>query len=207
MPDMKKIRDGVIRSLPEISEISNRALRDQVVEAWTLALSETSFSSLDQLTCSANLGRRNYPGKTQAHHIRGVACMARAMAREMLQLENGDIGVDPELALVGGLVHDIGKPYMYDPANHKRWQSDSRYTGDPPLRHTAYGAHIALKAGLPEEIVHVVAMHEMNREGQYGARSVYVELVSYADYAYWAFLNAMGLLNTDPTPIKEGVYY
>ncbi len=206
MTDLGKLREGVLTSLPELSDIASEELREKSIEAWVLALSETSFTSLDDLTCSNNLGKVTYDGRTQSHHIRGVGRMARAMAQEMVFL-SPDIGIDPDIALAGGLLHDVGKPYLYDPKNYTRWQSNIALLGDPPIRHAAYGAHIAMRVGLPEEIVHIIAMHEMDREGQYGARSAYVELVSYADYVYWKILKSLDVLVPEGTKITPGVSY
>jgi putative nucleotidyltransferase with HDIG domain len=153
------------------------------------------------------VGRLNFPNQTQAHHVRGVGRIARAMAREMIDLHGDIIKIDPELALAGGLVHDLGKPFLFDSKNIKRWQENVIYTGEPPIRHTTYGAHIALQVGLPEEIVHVIALHETNRDGQYVVHSVYLEIVALADIAYWQIPNQLRLLGNDPVPVSPGAYY
>ena len=44
MTDLTSYRDGVRRSLPELAMIQDAALREQVVEAWALALAETEFA-------------------------------------------------------------------------------------------------------------------------------------------------------------------
>jgi hypothetical protein len=46
MASMDELRAGVRKSLPEVEQITNKALRDKVVEAWALALSESEFASI-----------------------------------------------------------------------------------------------------------------------------------------------------------------
>ena len=49
MADIETLRAGVRNSLPEIEEIQDPVLRDQVVEAWALALSETEFERIEDI--------------------------------------------------------------------------------------------------------------------------------------------------------------
>ena len=49
MGDMAELRAGVRKSLPELDLISDQGLRDRVVEAWALALSETEFQRIEDL--------------------------------------------------------------------------------------------------------------------------------------------------------------
>lgn len=63
------------------------------------------------------------------------------------------------MLIAGALLHDVGKPYEFSPRNQERWQANPALAGYPAMRHPIYGANIALKAGLPESIVHAVATH------------------------------------------------
>ena len=204
MATMEELREGVARSLPEIAEISDEGLREKVVEAWALALSETQFSRIEEMECSGMIGSPHIPGRTQADHLRGVGRLARAMARELIELYDNELDIDPDMALAGGLLHDVGKPFFYDANNIQRWRENKAFTGQPPFRHTFYGAHIALNVGLPEEIAHLVAAHDAHMEGQYVTHSVYSHLVAHADAVYWGALYALGLPKPSSTPAVKG---
>jgi putative nucleotidyltransferase with HDIG domain len=202
MASMNELRQGVRKSLsPEINEIADKKLADKVVEAYAIALSETEFTSLDQMACSGMIGLWLIPGLTQADHLRGVGRLARAIARELRELLGEKITVDPDFALAAGMLHDLGKPYFYDSAHIKRWRENKAYTGQPPFRHTFYGAHLALLAGLPEEIAHVIAGHEMDTEGKYFDHSVYLRIVGHADALYWEIPLRLGMTEKDPIEV------
>jgi putative nucleotidyltransferase with HDIG domain len=202
MASMVELRKGVRKSLsPEIGEIADKKLAGKVVEAYALALSETEYTSLEQLSCSGMIGGWHIPGLTQADHLRGVGKIARAIAREMRGLYGDDLDLDPDLALAAGMLHDLGKPFFYDSGNIKRWNDNKAYTGQPPFRHTFYGAHLALQAGLPEEIAHVLAGHDIGMEGKFFDHSIYLKIVSHADALYWQIPSRLGMTEKDPTDV------
>ena len=184
----EKVRRGVIESLPEARQIKDEGLREKVYDAWAISLSESGYSKLEEIPNSgtpdtdiANVG-------TQADHLRGVARIAAAIATEFKNTFEG-FDVDMDEVIAGGLCHDLGKPFEY--ANQKRWKSDPRVTGKPSIRHTVYGVHVALTAGLPEKIAHIAGAHSL--EGEYVERSLAAEIVYYADHAFWGILDKAGI--------------
>ena len=104
-----------------------------------------------------------------------------------------DFDVDIDEVIAGGLCHDLGKPFEYNEENRSRWSSDPAATGFPSIRHTMYGVHIALSAGLPEKIAHIAGAHSM--EGQFLKRSLAGEIIHYADEAYWRILAKTDIVN------------
>ncbi len=94
--------------------------------------------------------------------------------------------------IAGGLCHDLGKPYEYSPANRARWDGDPSTSGRPAIRHPVYGVLIALLAGLPEGIAHIVGGH--SAEGENITRSLAATIVHHADHAYWEILRSAGKL-------------
>jgi 23S rRNA maturation-related 3'-5' exoribonuclease YhaM len=104
----------------------------------------------------------------------------------------GPLGVERDELIAGGLCHDLGKPYEYSPANRARWDGAPRAFGRPSIRHPVYGVHVALTAGLPEEIAHIVGGH--SAEGENIARSLAATIVHHADHAFWQILRSAGKL-------------
>ena len=200
--DKEKIRQSVIESLPEAKQIQNKELREKVYDAWTLALSESGYNSIEDLPSSGAPGFPCVIGNTQSAHLRGVARMATAMAKE-LKVLFPNFKVDLDDVLAGGLCHDLGKPFEYNQSNRNRWEADPGESGCPSIRHSVYGVHIALMAGLPERIAHIAGAHSM--EGEYISRSTACELVHYADYAFWPTVDKAGLLDghMPPHPSKK----
>jgi putative nucleotidyltransferase with HDIG domain len=143
---MDELRAGVRASLPEIDEIQDESLREKVVEAWAYALSQSEFTTIDEIRASGGPNTPKLKAGTQAHHLRGVARMAIALA-DALEAVHGDIGVNRDLLWACGLCHDVGKPYEFSPRNQARWQNDVAAAGYPAIRHSVYGVHVCLTVG------------------------------------------------------------
>src|SRR4051812_3868423 len=120
---MDELRAGVRASFPELAEIGDDDLRDRVVEAWALALSQTEYERIEDIPGSAVPTAGEMRGGTHVARLRGAAQIALAMA-EILDRLGGPLGVDRDLLLAGALCHDVGKPYEYSPRNRARWQAD-----------------------------------------------------------------------------------
>jgi putative nucleotidyltransferase with HDIG domain len=191
MASMEELRAGVRKSLPEVKHITSAELREKVVEGWAYALSQSEFTSIDEIKPSGNPNTPPLKQGTQSEHLRAVAVMAQALA-DGLEKIHGDIGVDRDLLWACGLCHDLGKPFEFSPRNQERWQKHIGASGYPAIRHSVYGVHVALTVGLPEAVAHTAGAH--SAEGQFIKRSLENTLVHYADEAYWHVLERAGLL-------------
>ncbi len=189
----KQLRESVRRALPEIEKIRDTNLRERVVDAWSFALAESSLGRIEDMPCSGSPNEAAIPGHTQADHLRGVALMAAGLA-DALESLFGPLDIDRDLLWAASLCHDVGKPFEYDPESRRRWSADRARYGDPSIRHSVYGVHVAYSVGLPEEIAHVCGAHSM--EGQYVERSLICEIVHRADYAFWNILAKAGARGT-----------
>jgi len=189
----KKIRDGVIKALPEAKQIKNQEIREKVYDAWAVSLATSGYKKIEDIPASGNPGTPVMRTGTQADHLRSVARLSAAIAKE-LKDTFPQFNVDMDEVIAGGLCHDLGKPFEFDAANQERWKSDPRVTGWPSIRHPVYGVHIALSAGLPEKIAHIAGAHSM--EGENVKRSLVGTIVHYADYTFWRVLETAGVLKT-----------
>lgn len=187
------IKDAVRADLPELSLIKDVDLAERVVTAWAMALADTEYRSISDIPPEGNPGEFILQRGTQAHHMRGTATLALAMADDLEKMM-GEFGIDRDILVAGALVHDVGKAYEFSPRNRKRWESDIGRFGMPAVRHPIYGVYYAVAAGLPEEVVHIVAVHSMEREGSFVAASKEAMLVQYADVAFWRVLARAGIV-------------
>lgn len=185
------LRQGVRKSLPEVNQIADPRLREQVVDAWALALAKSEFQRIEDIPASGNPGTPAMTRGTQTDHIRSVARLAATIA-DTLEAQVGPLGIDRDLLLAAALCHDVGKPFEFSHRNQERWRNDPQVSGYPALRHTLYGVHIALTVGLPEEVAHVAGTH--SKEGQFVIRSLINTIVYHADHAFWEVLASAGLL-------------
>ena len=120
--------------------------------------------------------------------------MALVIRNEMAEsfADLGGVEVSTDDVIAGGLLHDVGKAFEFDPQNQKRWQADSRKTGFPAMRHSVYGGYVALSVGLPEEIAHLISAH--SSEGNLIEKSVACVMVREGDHAFWGMAEDGGLL-------------
>jgi putative nucleotidyltransferase with HDIG domain len=189
-----ELRARVRADLPEVEEIRSPELRALVVEAWAVALAASSFDAIGEIEASGNPGVNTLKRGSQTDHIRGVTRMALALA-EQLQAQLPDLAVDRDLLIAGALCHDIGKPWEFDPENRRRWEADPHATGLPSIRHPAFGVHVCLTVGLPEQVAHCAAAH--SGEGELLVRSLENTIIHHADYAFWGIARAGGLLKPE----------
>lgn len=187
----KKIRDSVVKSLPEAKEIKNTELRSKVYNAWAISLQLNGFSKIEEMEHSGTPGIFASKGRTQTDHLRGVTRLAMKMANELKELFQ-EFQIDMDEVISGGLCHDIGKPFEYNKRNRERWSNKPSDSGSPAIRHSVYGVYIALSAGLPEKIAHIASAH--SKEGQFVERSLVCELIHFADEAYWHVLAKAGIV-------------
>jgi putative nucleotidyltransferase with HDIG domain len=185
------LRARVREELPEVEAIADSGLRAKVVEAWATALAGSSFGAIAEIRPSGNPDTPPLKRGTQTDHIRGVTRLAMRLADELTAMFP-ELPVNRDLLIAGALCHDVGTPWEFDPRNQARWKSAPRAAGAPSIRHPAYGVHICLTVGLPEEVAHCAGAH--SGEGELVTRSLENTIIHHADYAFWRILDAGGLL-------------
>jgi 23S rRNA maturation-related 3'-5' exoribonuclease YhaM len=183
------LRAQMREELPEVAEIQNPELREGIINAWALAIHNSSFSSIRDMPPSGNPGKMVLKSGDQTDHIRGVTRAAIVLADEFAA-SNPDMKINRDIVVAGGLCHDVGKPWEYDANNLQRWREAPRRTGLPSLRHNGYGAFLCLAVGLPEEVAHIASAH--SGEGELLIRSLECTIVNVADIGYWTIMLAGG---------------
>jgi putative nucleotidyltransferase with HDIG domain len=202
-PVTDELRRQVREELPEVAQISDQILLTRTVEAWAYALSRSSFRSIREIPPAGNPDINEAKRGDQTDHLRGVTRLAVAIAREM-GAAYPELSIDMDVIVAGGLLHDVGKAWEFDPANRKRWRVEQERYGRPSIRHPAYGAHICLSVGLPEEIAHIAMAH--SGEGELLVRSLACMIVHQADYTFWNTLLAGGQLKPETVAVDKRRY-
>ena len=193
-----EIRDNVRREMPILDEIKDAELRDGVVEAWATSLWLNGYTSASQMQGSANVNLWIETGATQADHACGVARLAKSVGEGWLK-KNPDFPIDLDVLIAGGLLHDVGKTYIYNEGNIQRWKADPGKYGWPAVSEPIYGYYVCKLVGLPEEICAVPAFHCV--EGSHFKRNMATTIVHAVDYLYWDCLKLTDLLEP-PEPKK-----
>jgi putative nucleotidyltransferase with HDIG domain len=182
---METGREDILKLFPEINEIENAELREKVVDTWLLALKDSRWEGIDDFPWIP--GRAEFI--TNVQHCRGVARIGMAIARSLLSAKDVAPGVtmDLDVVIAGCLLHDVGKLLEYAPP------PDPPGTKSPLgkyMMHHILGTHLAIKAGLPAEVVHCIESH---REPDSFERSYEAKIISWSDR-----LHADALLKVHP---------
>jgi putative nucleotidyltransferase with HDIG domain len=201
MADLERYRAGVRESLPELALIGDTALRDKVVEAWSIALAESDFDRMEDIPGAGDWKSPRLKEGSQVEHLRATATMALGLAKGLQQVFPS-VPIDYDVLVAGALLHDVGKAFELSPRNLARWKAAPARTGLPAIRHPVYGVYVALTAGLPEAVVHIVGGHSMYGEGSLINTSIEDLLVQHADHAQWKALDLAELMTGQMFPRK-----
>ena len=197
------LRRQIREELPEITQIKDLELQAKSVEAWAYAIAHSSFTSIRQIPPAGNPDVQEAKRGDQTDHLRGVTRIAIAIANEM-QSAYPELEIEMDTIVAGGLLHDVGKAWEFDPERRKRWSNGQKRFGRPSIRHPAMGAHICLTVGLPEEVAHIAMAH--SGEGELLVRSLECMIVHQADYTFWNTLLAGGQLKPHTVPPQKRKY-
>ena len=187
-------RAHILEDLPEIAEIQSADLREKVIDAWVFALERSSFDRVTDIPGEGSPNVFVLKRGMQDAHLRGVTRLALAIYEEFKSVYP-EAMVDRDIILAGGLCHDIGKTWEFDPENLKRWSERGDRYGEPSFRHSAYGTHVCLSVGLPEEIGHICMGHSL--EGAHIGHSTECYIIRQADHAWWHVAAALDLCRPD----------
>ena len=179
MPVNKKSR--VLELLPIISNIKNKKLKDGVLDVWVRAWEDSDWKDLTDCPFSVNL-KVKLEECSLVQHTTCVTNIALAMADNVRDILG--IPVNNDLVLAGALLHDVCKVVENAPG-------DKHSTIGKNLAHGVYGVHLAINAGLPIEIAHIIGSH--TPQVTQVPNIVEGILVSYADMAA-----------VDPILLKKG---
>ena len=162
--------------LPEIDLIEDTSLSRKTQAAWQIALKAAGITADDMNEMPFSLLAKGC-GITLVEHIGAVTRSAVALADQMASSYGDRVKIDRDLVAVGGLVHDIGKVLEYEKTDDGHAKG---YYGKM-LRHPFSGVWICSQAGLPVEVMHIVAVH--SKEGDGGHRSVEANIIFHCDFA------------------------
>ncbi len=155
-----------IRELfPEVDEINDKGLRERVIDVWLIAMKQGGWRKLEKIPFTLHIKT----SRTLVQHTRAVTSMAMAIARERHDL-NWDFIV------AGGLVHDIGKLLEYEQKGKRFVKSEHGML----IRHPVSGYELAVRAGLPREVAHIIAAH--STEGEKVRRSHEAIVIHHCDF-------------------------
>lgn len=176
------MRDAVERLWPELEWIGDPELREAVTGTWMRALQESPLEPADLDQVPFTLLVPDCPA-TFMQHKRCVVHIARHGAEAMRLFMGDSLDIDLDVVVAGAILADVGKLLEYEKAPDGTLRQSAR---GRRLRHPFTGVALALAAGVPDEVCHVIAAHAA--EGDLVHRSTEAIIVHHADFmAYLPF--------------------
>ena len=164
----EQVRD----TFPELADIEDDALREQVVEAWRLGLSRGGWRDIADVPYAWNIHE-----VTNVEHVRGVTRIAVDAAEQQRDFH----GADPDFDVVRAacLLHDVGKCYEYvDHVDDELVDPDPEYATEE-VPHSLSGYALAHEVGCPLAVQRAIP-HFI---GEIPSRTLEAELVKSANSA------------------------
>lgn len=160
---------------PELDWIADEALREATAKTWELALERSPLGAEDLQTIPFTLLVPDLQVSFMAHK-RCVVHVARASAEKMIEFFGDDLPVDMDVTIAGAILADVGKLLEYDIKDGKSCKSDMGKF----VRHPFSGVGLAMEAGVPAPVLHIIAAHA--GEGDLVKRSTEAYIVHHADF-------------------------
>ena len=161
---------------PELDWIEDESLREATAKTWELALERSPLSAEDLQTIPFTLLVPDLKVSFMAHK-RCVVHVARDAANKMNEFFGDDLPVDLDVTIAGAILADVGKllEYDLDAAGKSCKSALGKY-----VRHPFSGVGLAMEAGVPAEVLHIIAAHA--GEGDLVKRSTEAYVVHHADF-------------------------
>jgi putative nucleotidyltransferase with HDIG domain len=175
------MKKEILRILPEIRKIKNKELREKIILTWEegIKIGRWKIEDLKKIPftllipdCKVNL----------IEHTRAVTNTALRVAETLSRAYKSLVKIDKDVLIAGGILHDVGKILEYAKTGGRIFKS----TKGKFLRHPFSGSALAYKCGVPEEVIHLIAVH--SHEGDQGYRSIEAIIVNHSDFINFEIL-------------------
>lgn len=169
------MKEQVLKIWPEINWISDKELREKVLNCWVYAIENSVLSPDDLEKIPFSLLLKDCKISFM-NHKRTCVKLAVDIARTMKENFGEEISIDMDILVAGAILIDVGKLLEYEIADGKLRTSNAGKL----LRHPFSGIGIADRFGIPPEVQHIIATH--SKEGDLGMRTVESIIVHHADF-------------------------
>ena len=162
----------------QLAKIKNPELRKKVVDIWADAAKEGGWKPRELTEIPFTLLTNTRGINLMEHTIAvtdGALGLAQAMKRNYSEMP---FEIDLDWLVAGGLLHDVGKLLEFEKSKEGTFKKSLK---GKCARHPISGAILVARAGLPDEIVNIVACHAKEGEGR--PQRVETVLIHQADYA------------------------
>ncbi|MCH7495056.1 MAG: hypothetical protein IH825_03045 [Candidatus Marinimicrobia bacterium] len=169
------MRDAIAATLPELGEIKDSELRDKVIAVWEEAMTKKGWNieTLKRMPFTLLVADVNI---SFIEHVRTVCRMCIAMEKELNEMYSDRVSLNHDHLVAGALLADVGKIFEYDESGDKFVKSEQgKY-----LRHPFTGVGLSFRHDLPDEVMHIIAVH--SKEGEGFQRTAEAIIFHHADF-------------------------
>ncbi len=169
------MRDAIVATLPELGEIKDSELRDKVIAVWEEAMTKKGWNieTLKRMPFTLLVADVNI---SFIEHVRTVCRMCIAMEKELNGMYSDRVSLNHDHLVAGALLADVGKIFEYEESGDKFVKSEQgKY-----LRHPFTGVGLSFRHDLPDEVMHIIAVH--SKEGEGFQRTAEAIIFHHADF-------------------------
>jgi len=169
---MKKI---LMELIPEFNLIEDLTLREKVLKSWdeAIKLGGWKIGTLNRMPFALSIKNCQV---SMVEHIRGVTQVCNKAEKVLKEVYKGKIKINHDYLIAGALLHDIGKLLECKEEKGRFIKSKSGLL----LRHPFSGVILCYEQGIPEEILHIIAVH--SKEGDGIRKTIESKILHYADF-------------------------
>ena len=155
--------EKIVKLFPAFLEISDEALRTKSLDAMGMAMEQGGWGEHNIALCPVTINWKNCD-ISWIEHVNDVTamCMAQFDGLEKYYRRHG-VPFSRDVVVAGALLHDIGKLTEFEEKDGVVGHGKDYEL----MRHPLSGALIASKAGLPNNIIHLIATHSFEGDKSY----------------------------------------
>ena len=163
----------------QLSRIRNTKLRECVVKAWVLGCRCGGYDTVEQLTAMPFTLLTDPRGVSFVEHTIAVTEGAIGLAKAQIEAyRTMPYAIDMDRLIAGGLLHDVGKLVEISSDGCGGFVKSRK---GKCMRHPISGTVIAAEAGLPDEVLNIIACHAKEGEGR--PQVIETVIIHLADFA------------------------
>jgi putative nucleotidyltransferase with HDIG domain len=169
------MREKLLKLIPEFGQIKDQELKEKTIRVWEKALKTRNMTPEDMLRMPFTLLIDPCPANF-VEHTRGVVNVSVNAAKALKEVYQDKMTINMDYLLSGALLHDVGKILEYIEKDGKFVKSkEGKF-----LRHPFSGVGLAFDVGIPDEIMHMIAVHAGEGDGKW--RSTEAIIIHHADF-------------------------
>lgn len=169
------MRNRLLRLIPEFDLIGDPTLREKTLGVWekALRLGNWVVDDLERIPFTLMIPDTSINFKD---HVQGVTRVSIKVADVLSEVYGDKMTINKDYLIAGALLHDVGKLLEYTKEKGKFIKSREGIF----LRHPFSGVGLCFGEGIPDEVLHIIAVH--SKEGEGYRHSAEAIIIHYADF-------------------------